>query len=831
MAPLELSPQKPLRAIHTSVSSRNYGSPQHRVFPEGGAQYKGNNLCWGDPQAQEVLNGTLPLHIVGFFIESGRSLLWAGGVQAAVELAIRHINARDNILTDYHLHLIALDTAGDAGISMRYLIDIIQSPPKKIMLIGPARSESCIATAETAKWWNLHQISYSCTWDLLTDRSRFPLFYRMPMPEPVFTPVRIALMEILGWKRAAIIHKDDNSFNTASRLLAEQMNANNISVVTFEVMSDEDEMEQSIINVKETDARIIFVFNRGFANLFCKAYKHGLYGGRYVWITTYHENRGRSGAYWWEASHTDCTPEEIRLAGQGAIMVSQSTDTEDDGENVSGLDIQQWTEEYANISASPSYSAYARFGYDSMWAIALVLNNSIGKFPDDKTLSNFTYEDAGMAAVFQEEFTKLNFKGISGLTLFDSGDRIGLVNVWQFSGYDVYHRGSYDPNTGLFTWESDFVWQGGMVPNDEGSVEKRILDLNRTVFYMAVVFVFLGLVLGLAFLAFNIRFRNKRFIKMSSPNLNNAIVAGALLVYLSVICLCPDCEMFTVINQSTICQVRMWFLCLGFTLSFGSMFSKTWRVHKIFTNKKVTSVKIRDAHLFGIVVLMLACDLLILMLWTAIDQPLVRTTEYPAYPDPSGRDILIIPLVNECKSQHDAVWYAILIGYKGIVLVFGVFLAWETRKVQYSHLNDSRYIGFAVYNVTVMCCVGVPTTMFLNPMQRDLQFILSAVCIIFSTTMTLCIVFVPKINDYVDSSRAIEDQSMSMRTCHQRTQDNTFLTTAGFIHSSGTCRQAEEELIRYRRTYNDAKSTATTTTNDKCTSTLGVESQYQQQQL
>ena len=28
-------------------------------------------------------------------------------------------------------------------------------------------------------------------------------------------------------------------------------------------------------------------------------------------------------------------------------------------------------------------------------------------------------------------------------------------------------------------------------------------------------------------------------------------------------------------------------LALGFSLAFGAMFSKTWRVHKIFTNKKI----------------------------------------------------------------------------------------------------------------------------------------------------------------------------------------------------------------------------------------------------
>ena len=36
--------------------------------------------------------------------------------------------------------------------------------------------------------------------------------------------------------------------------------------------------------------------------------------------------------------------------------------------------------------------------------------------------------------------------------------------------------------------------------------------------------------------------------------------------------------------------MRVWMVVCGFTLAFGSMFSKTWRVHKIMTTKSVKKV-------------------------------------------------------------------------------------------------------------------------------------------------------------------------------------------------------------------------------------------------
>ncbi len=75
-----------------------------------------------------------------------------------------------------------------------------------------------------------------------------------------------------------------------------------------------------------------------------------------------------------------------------------------------------------------------------------------------------------------------------------------------------------------------------------------------------------------------------RHIKMSSPNMNNLIIIGCILTYISVILLGLDSNLAAEETFPYICTARAWVLMSGFTLSFGSMFSKTWRVHSIFTN-------------------------------------------------------------------------------------------------------------------------------------------------------------------------------------------------------------------------------------------------------
>ena len=60
-------------------------------------------------------------------------------------------------------------------------------------------------------------------------------------------------------------------------------------------------------------------------------------------------------------------------------------------------------------------------------------------------------------------------------------------------------------------------------------------------------------------------------------------------------------------------------------------------------------------------------------------------------------------------------------------------------------LNDSRYVGLSVYNVVILSVVGVPATLLIERAQ-NVTFALTATVILFCITVTLCLVFVPKVN-------------------------------------------------------------------------------------
>lgn len=103
---------------------------------------------------------------------------------------------------------------------------------------------------------------------------------------------------------------------------------------------------------------------------------------------------------------------------------------------------------------------------------------------------------------------------------------------------------------------------------------------------------------------------------MSSPQINNLIIAGSILCYISVLLMGVDSTLLGQRSSESamnfICAVRksiflrfskerklfffearIWTLSIGFTISFGAIFSKTWRVHTIFT-KVNASKRVRE---------------------------------------------------------------------------------------------------------------------------------------------------------------------------------------------------------------------------------------------
>lgn len=94
--------------------------------------------------------------------------------------------------------------------------------------------------------------------------------------------------------------------------------------------------------------------------------------------------------------------------------------------------------------------------------------------------------------------------------------------------------------------------------------------------------------------------------------------------------------------------MRVYLLSAGFSLAFGSMFAKTYRLNKIFTYSSVTVVKdklLRDKQLITLILTLLLIDAIIISLWVVIDPMKMHLYNLPLDDSSRRRGVVYQPQV------------------------------------------------------------------------------------------------------------------------------------------------------------------------------------------
>ena len=78
-------------------------------------------------------------------------------------------------------------------------------------------------------------------------------------------------------------------------------------------------------------------------------------------------------------------------------------------------------------------------------------------------------------------------------------------------------------------------------------------------------------------------------MKLGSPYVNIMIIAGAVVFYVTVILFGVDENVASYSTVDGLCHARIWLVSIGFSLFYGAIFAKTWRIYCIFNFSKPNS--------------------------------------------------------------------------------------------------------------------------------------------------------------------------------------------------------------------------------------------------
>ncbi|XP_061616276.1 gamma-aminobutyric acid type B receptor subunit 1 isoform X1 [Phyllopteryx taeniolatus] len=712
--------------------------------------------------------GKKKLYIGALFPMSGG---WPGGQAClpAAKMALALVNERADILPDYELELIHYDSMCDPGEATKLLYDLLYTEPIKIVLMPGCSSVSTLV-AEAARMWNLIVLSYGSSSPALSNRQRFPTFFRTHPSATLHNPTRVQLFQKWRWTKIATIQQTTEVFTSTLDDLEERVKEARIEISVRQSFLTDPAV--AVKNLKRQDARIIvgLFYETEARKVFCEVYKEKLFGKKYVWflIGWYADN-------WFKINDPsiNCTVEQMTEAVEGHVTTEIVMLNPETVRGASNLTSQEFLDQLMSKLGGKNSEETGGFqeaplAYDAVWALALALNKTVGPLKaKGRRLEDFNYNNRDITAEIYRALNTSSFEGVSGHVIFDAqGSRMAWTLIEQLQGASYKKIGYYDSTKGNLSWYGNDKWIGSGPPADQTMVIEEFRYLSQKLFVSMSVFSGLGIVLGIICLTFNIYNSSVRYIQNSQPYLNNMTAVGCMMSLAAIFPLGIDGLHVHRKHFPVVCQFRLWLLGLGFSLAYGSMFTKIWWVHTVFTKKDEKKDKKKHLEpwkLYATVGILLGLDILSLMIWQIVD-PLHITVEKFTRESPKGDlDVLIQPLLEHCSSEKMNTWLGVVYGYKGLLLLLGIFLAYETKSISTEKINDHRAVGMAIYNVAVLCLITAPVTMILSS-QQDASFAFASLAIVFSVYITLVVLFVPKMRRLITRGEWQSDAQETMKT-------------------------------------------------------------------
>nr|XP_014098514.2 uncharacterized protein LOC106623219 [Bactrocera oleae] len=235
---------------------------------------------------------------------------------------------------------------------------------------------------------------------------------------------------------------------------------------------------------------------------------------------------------------------------------------------------------------------------------------------------------------------------------------------------------------------------------------------------------------------FTFRYQQVKVVRAASPALLRVIALGAFFIYCTNIVMYPNPNLYT-------CTARIWLREIGFSLTYGALMLKTWRISVIFRVRSAKAVKITDAALLkrlGIICGVIGTCLLVRTLVAPPDVVVGRTAD----------DLKAFL----CKTDY---WDYTFTSMEVLFLAWGVRLCIMVRKAP-SEFNESRFISMAIYNEFLLTCFLNVSMLFLqSPANPDLLYIIFFCHTQLTVTLLLCLIFGSKVYIVLRSGKSHQE--------------------------------------------------------------------------
>ena len=292
-----------------------------------------------------------------------------------------------------------------------------------------------------------------------------------------------------------------------------------------------------------------------------------------------------------------------------------------------------------------------------------------------------------------------------------------------------------------------------VIPLNLDKVYPPILELHLLGNLIYVGYVAFGIIQSTSLLCciWTIKYKNEMVVKATQPFFLLILIFGIVILSCTIIPLSfddnggigsgSDDEEFGEgsIFAVGVCMSQPWLAFTGFTVIFAALFSKTWRVNKLFRSSTHHSrVTVSPKDVFAPFAVTFTCNVIILTCWTILD-PLTYTRLVGSGTDLWNRQI---ESYGVCRSENAIAYLLPLAVVNFIVLGIACWQAFEGRAIE-SAFAESKYIGFAVASLFQAFLTGFPIMVTVKDEPRSFYLVLTLTIFVLCEGI-LVLIFLPK---------------------------------------------------------------------------------------
>ena len=676
---------------------------------------------------------------------------------AAARLAAHQINQRQDLLRGYRLKLVERESG--CTFTSKTIINFVEAEfhnlsasERFVGVIGPGCLQSVKTLGSfTQDALKLVQISISSSAELSGDA--YTNLFRTVPSTLVYIDAFKSLIEAANWKEVAVIY--DNQDPKFSSIVSE-LHAR-ISSDSWHCFELRPELHDHVIVfdvLKEVDSRnlrvvLALVGLDQAQSILCNLY---LYKSKLIEFQVIFIDLDRKDIlnvnFFVNKIEFFCSQENLESIMNNTIIINNNYRRKDLMTNNTVAQISYDTyqdlyklylEDYLqekNINAShlPSIGFhYANAFYDAMWSLSIALNYTASAY-NLTNLGKENYADVFSSNPIRDHIRDsvraVHLEGMSGKIFFNHTTR-GVSNLGVKLTQFVFASGGIND-----THMATFINGSLTFDGDDFTFFSYTLETvhYNTDFRIGAVVLVLALLAVIGFTAIHVAlmFLNLPEVKASSPQLNYLILSGCFFYLISLILFTLQESFSNTFARSTVisavaCNMQIWCFSFAFSLIFGTVCAKTWRIYRIFTHFKQGRVKyVSDGFLVSFVLFLLLLDFAYLIAWTLRD---------PWYWEgQTRREEKHLAMSYRCLCSNFAYWSIALLLQKLVLIFLSILLSIMVKPVKRKGFKNTKAILLLIYSLIIIHVVGISLYVLLDILQtlRILRFLGYALVFTFS---------------------------------------------------------------------------------------------------